>query len=195
MMSFSPRAWSGLRPLVAGLLVTAGVAVAAPAMAQPQEEWILGDRSAQSRSVRIDLMVNAGFFGTLHTGIGAWFSFPVLEDGMIGSLNDELSIEVGSYLQFHNSYFTCANRWLRVTPVGGVKWTWYLTRAWSLFATVKMGISIPFAAQNTCNAAQTQFITVDGSSAIGAYWEPTGGVGLRVEMSNFGPAVGVAIAF
>ncbi len=177
------------------LVVSAGVLMAAPVKAEPSAEWILWDRSPQARSVRFDLMVNAGFFGSLHTGIGAWLSFPVLEDGIIGSLNDELSIEVGSYLQFHSSYFTCANRWFRVTPVGGLKWTFYLTREWRIFANVKMGASIPFAAENTCNASQTQFVTVDGSGGVGVYWEPASGVGLRLEMSNFGPAAGLAIAF
>lgn len=175
---------------VAGLLL-----VAAPARAESSAEWVIYDRSSQVRPVRLDFMVNAGFILSLHTGVSAWMSFPILADGIIGSVNDELSIELGAYLQFHSSYFSCSNRWFRVTPLGGLKWTFYLTRQWRVFAAVRMGASIPFAAENSCNAQQTQFIIVDGSGAIGVYWEPADGLALRFELSNFGPAAGIALTF
>lgn len=169
--------------------------IAAPTTARADADWIIRDRGSHARPVRLDAMANAGFFGTLHTGISLWFSFPIVDDGLIGALNDELSIEVGGYLQYHNGYFTCSNHWFRGTPLGGLRWTFHLAREWSLFAVVKMGASFPFAAESSCNAAQSQQVTLDGAGAVGAYWQPTTWIGLRLEIGNFGIAGGAAFIF
>jgi hypothetical protein len=167
----------------------------AHAQARPIDGWIIKDNSEHERPWRIDAMANVGFILTVHGGLSVWGSAPLLADGLIPGINDELDVEIGAYVQAHTFYFNCANRWFRVTPLGGLRWSLHLFEDLAVYALVKMGASIPFAAENSCNVMQTKNVTVDGVGALGLYWQLGQVLALRFELGNFGPSVGVSLMF
>ena len=86
------------------------------------------------KSVRIELHADLGWYG--NTGIGGRVEFPVVRDGLLTHVRDELAVSLGL-----EGLFWYGNRYggLGVVPVAALQWNFYLHPQWSLFA--ELGIA------------------------------------------------------
>lgn len=154
----------------------------------------LMDRSIhESRDSRLDAMVSTNvFIGIFRAGVGAWYSIPVVPDGFIKPWNDGFFVEFGGMLDYWRDSTdfvagNCTQSWWRATPMGGVRWDFYLTDEWTVFGKGKAGYSIGFNDSYDCNGFEGSNSDRIDSSAVafdfggGAYWHFDEGMSLRME--------------
>jgi hypothetical protein len=168
--------------------------------------WIISDKRAQHHENQLSVMLELDpIFGTFNVGLGAYYSIPVIAHGPIPAINNSLAIEFGAFFEYyHWSYdFPVPNgsgsiNWYAFAPLAGVRWDFYLTRDWTVFAGLKLGYAIGFAqgsvgvAGNYSTPGVSSFI-FDFSS--GAIWHFSKPVALRMELSsNFAFLVGVVMS-
>ena len=126
----SPRAY-GLAPLVV-ILVSA-----LASDAEAQVDWTVGRNDAH-RDHHLDIMGASNAGSTLGLAPGILYGFPVLPQGFLPTVNDVFEIELGAYA--HLWFADPTYVW--VTPVGGVRWDFWLTRSVDVYVTVKLGWAI-----------------------------------------------------
>ncbi len=173
-----------MRSLRGGLIALSFVALPLVLPSQAHAESIIRDSSVHSdRPHHLDFVGSFGFFGYTHLGLGGWYAFPVVPDGFIPNLNEALYVELGANIERYSwdwGYFgyNCSEQWWRVTPMGGVRWDWYLTDQWTVFAKGKLGYGIGFADSYNCNgytgpisASGVNYSAVAGDGGVGAYWK------------------------
>jgi len=198
------------RPLLCCALI-AGATVLTPHTGQAAVKWNVTDKSVHTtRPTKLDVVGTIDFFGVFHTGIGAWYSVPVVPDGFIPGLNDSFVVEVGGLLEYwrYSSGFTsglggsidCSQTWYRLSPMGGVRWDFFLTDDWTVFGKGKAGWSIGFADSGlecsgvgvTTNSKDIHTLAVD--LGVGAYWHFAENMALRLETGvNSIIAVGISM--
>ncbi len=133
-MNKTKTAFLGL--LLAFASSTAGVV----RRAQARPEWIIGQPSDERRMT--DLSFGTILDGGYGFGVtpGVQLAIPLLDSGLIGPINDSLSLEPGLFLaarfgRRHENY-------LWVVPEFGPRWNFHLTPNWDVFASVKVGWAI-----------------------------------------------------
>jgi hypothetical protein len=180
------------------LSITLGAAGTAQAA-----EMIIEDKGTHERAMHADVfaVINPSFYGYLHLGLGGWFAYPVVPDGFIPDLNEAFFIEAGAAVERYSwSWgafgYDCSESWWRVTPMGGVRWSFYLTPEWTVFGTAKLGWGLGFADGYSCGGNQGRIaggasisgISLDGG--IGAYWNFSPDWSARLDLGYFGLSAG-----
>lgn len=107
------------------------------------DNWVFGDTAHHNRPQVLNISV-----GTLpdRLGLALWYAIPISNDGMLPRTNDAVLLEFGGVL---GAYYG-DNYWRRssidtrhsVIAAVGPKWNLYLTRAWTLYSTLKLGINL-----------------------------------------------------
>lgn len=177
------------------------LALSFPAIASA--ELTVKDDAPHTRATHLDAFVLAGFVGYTHFGAGAWFAYPILPDGFIKPWNDALFIEAGGALERYSWDWgsfgvDCSYSWMRLTPMGGARWSVYLTPEWAVFATAKLGYGIGFADNYDCggyngSASEPSLSSFEIDSSLGAHWQLSDGWQARFEMGYFGAQVGAGM--
>ena len=190
------------RMLVAGLIASSCLFVA-PQTAEAKPDWIIKDTSIhESRDNKLDIVGHAWFFGATTIGAGVWYSIPVVPDGFLPMLNDSFAVEFGGFLTYWHDSITygfgdCSYTYYRISPLAGVRWDFMLTPEWTVFGLAKMGFNYGFGSNFDCGAGNTAArpdisgITADGG--VGAYWNFSQDMALRLEGGPFGLNVGISI--
>ncbi len=176
----------------------------------PNSPWIIKDSSSHARHSRLD------FTGQIHPGaifvlgLGGQVYLPIVPDGFIGSLNDTFGLEFGALWEYFSDSDTFGNNeweqtWMGITPLGGVRWDFHLTRLVTVFSMVKLGYQIGFNKKFLVNGdeveSNTTLSTLSAISSfainagVGAYFHFSPNFALRVETGYRSLlAVGVSIA-
>ncbi|MBI5509096.1 MAG: hypothetical protein HY903_10105 [Deltaproteobacteria bacterium] len=183
-------------------LVVAAALAAVPQVAHA--EMTIKDDSTHSRAMHADAFVVGGFFGYFHFGLGAWFAYPIMPDGFLPTLNDAFFIEAGGAVERYSwdwGFFgvNCSYKWYRATPLGGVRWSFYLTPDWTVYGTAKLGYGVGFASSYSCGgysgtdvgAPSYSNIAIDG--AVGAHWNFSPDWAARLELGYFGVQAGAGM--
>lgn len=155
-----------LRIAPAALLL---IAFSAPADALG-ELTIRAEHEPESRAHQLDLIVS-GYAGPRFGFIpGIIYGGPVAPQGFISSLNEAFYIEAGILLGafFDDGAFF----WL--TPLAGVRWSFYLTQQWAVFGAVRLGWSFDFD-------DRIRHSGFYGEGTIGAHWHFSESFALRLE--------------
>jgi hypothetical protein len=129
-------------------LLVVGVLHAPTARAEPQ--WIIGHPSDELR------YTDLSFGANLDNGYGFGFTpgvqlnIPILDSGLIRSINDSLSLEPGLFVSARFDYHEHKKgddehhdeNFVWVVPEIGPRWNFHLTPNWDVFAAVKLGWAI-----------------------------------------------------
>jgi len=148
--------------------------------ANARTEWVYDKDFGNVRSLEFDVMGFLWPFGaSTHIGGAAWLGYPILETGFI-PLNDSLYLEGGAYIAYFNVDVghDATYDFLAVIPAVGARWNLHLTEQWTAFITGKIGFRIGFGA-----AADNELVP---SFTIGAIWEFSRAMFLRLETGNYG---------
>jgi hypothetical protein len=180
--------------------------VAATAFATPgavfAEEGIIKDASVHdSRPTKLDITGSLGFFGDTEIGLAGWYSFPIVKDGFIPALNDSFNVELGAAVDYAWSNYDyglsahCDYNYTGFTPMGGVRWDFYLTPSWTVFGKAKAGIGYRVAKADcdgfTASDHGGTHLVVDPGA--GAYWNFASDMAMRFEVGYRGGSVGLSI--
>ena len=177
-----------IRILVLALAVV-GTTVTSPKLANAAVAWTINDATKQDRPTSVDFLGSAWFLGsTSFFGGAGWFCYPIVPEGFLPSVNDTFNLEVGAWVFYYSVNVRPANySYLGIIPAGGVRWDFNLTKDWTVFAAAKLGVRI-----GTGDAPKT--MRLDGGGSIGAYWNFSRDMFLRMETGNQGlVAVGISI--
>jgi hypothetical protein len=188
--------------LAAALSATTAIASSGAAIA---EEGIIKDASVhETRPTKLDLTGSLGFLGETSIGLAGWYSFPIVKDGFIAPINDSFNLEFGAALDYtwwNYGYGVaglddCGYHTTGITPMGGVRWDFYLTPSWTVFGKAKAGIGYR-TVSGSCNGVDlsdarggTVFVPDGGA---GAYWNFAPDMGMRFEVGYRGASVGLSI--
>lgn len=175
-----------MRRLVGAFVLVTSLLIASPA--QAKTEWIVDKTYRTERPTHIDIVGSAWPFGITRFGGAAWFGFPILEQGFI-PLNDVLDIEVGAFFVYvSDSSGNTSFDYFAIGPAGGIRWGLDLTEDWQIFLTAKGGWRLGLG-DNPGNNLLLSF-------TIGALWEFSKSMYLRMETGNYGLIqAGVTIPF
>ena len=88
---------------------------------------------AQIQGVRPEGHLNLGFHGDV--GVGFRVDIPILSQGLLDTVNDELAVSPGAELLFGGNDIAIG------VPVA-LQWNFYLTRDWSVFP--ELGLALIF---------------------------------------------------
>ncbi|MEZ4270209.1 MAG: hypothetical protein R3C68_01855 [Myxococcota bacterium] len=190
------------RRKILGVLTLAILAISHNAHARSiNSRWIIKDPSTHSRDMFLDIGAVAGAGGVgapagKHFGPSAWISMPLIRDGFLPSINDSVDFEAGAHVEYWRwSDASCAKKWLRVTPMAGLRWNFYLTHRWTVFAKTKFGAAIGFADDLNCSGASSVSIPSNSEFATdiggGMFWH-WGRAALRLDLGNYGAGLGIS---
>lgn len=192
-----------LRVMAFGLMVAVST-LAAPSTASAAADMIIKQADQVHAEQTVDVVGLLDFIGTMRLGVGGWYGIPIMPQGFIQPINDAFFIEFGAYLE-HDRYswgafgYDCTVSWNRLSPLGGVRWNFYLTPDWTVFATTKMGYGIGFGDSVSCDGTYGSYSNVDSGvdysefivdGSAGAYWNFSEAWSMRLELSYIGPVVG-----
>jgi len=175
-----------MRRLIGALVLTASMLVASPT--QARTEWIVDKTYKTERPMHLDFVGSVWPFGVSRFGGAVWFGFPLLNEGFI-PFNDVLELEVGAFFVWiSDDHGNDSFNYFAIGPVGGVRWGLDLTEEWQMFLTAKGGYRIGLG-DNPGNGLLLSF-------TIGALWEFSKSMYLRLETGNYGLIqAGVTIPF
>ncbi len=156
---------------IAAFVVTASVLAASPALART--EWIVDKTYKTERPTHLDITGFAWPFGVSRYGGAVWLGMPILDSGFI-PLNDVLDLEVGA------AFISVGDEpsYVAVGALGGVRWGLDLTEEWQIFLTAKAGYRFGLG-----DDGRNDYLL---SFSVGAFWEISKSMYLRVETGNFG---------
>lgn len=182
------------RSLALAFVLAQGLVVVAPAHAS---QSIIRENATHDRQ-QWNVFAVAGFWGVYtHFGVGAWYAYPIVPEGFLPKVNDAFFIEAGGAVERFNYGATgCNDSWFRVTPLGGVRWSFYFTDEWSAFGTAKLGYGLGFGDSSDCDVLGTNAVNVSYSQfaidgAVGAQWQFSDAWAMRFELGYLGATVGV----
>ena len=82
--------------------------------------------------VRLDVHANFGGYGSL--GAGFRVEVPLLKNGMLNEVDDELALSVGADAFFYSDFFPDRyNGGVYVIPSAVLQWNFYIGESWSVF--------------------------------------------------------------
>ncbi len=131
-----------IRAFVSGSLVAAFLSTSASA-AEPVDEPHAEIEHNRIHGVRMDAHVNLGTYGGV--GVGVRGDIPIVPEGFIDGIDDELAISPGADVYLFNSY-TRYSSGAYVIPVVMAQWNFYLNDQWSLFPEAGLAMFIGNAA-------------------------------------------------
>ena len=188
-----------LRRVLVATMVALSCLLIAPQAAEAKPNWNIKDSSVhESRSNKLDIVGHVQMLGSFNTGVGVWYSIPVVPDGFIPVLNDSFVIEFGGFLTYWDDLtYGCDDNYFRISPLGGVRWDFMLTPEWTVFAVSKVGYHISTGRSVDCapgyTGARAQRNGLTGEGGVGAYWNFSDGMGMRLEAGPFGVNAGISI--
>ncbi len=124
----------GSRLAVGALLALA----AAPACAE--DEVHLGDDHNQIDGVRMDVHADIGNYGAF--GVGLRADIPILANGIVEGVNDELAFSPGVEVFFVNYWHDRYDGGPYVLPLAMLQWNFYLGADWSVFPEAGLAVFI-----------------------------------------------------
>ena len=172
------------------ILLCAGI----PASAQ---EPIL-ETIEERRPQRIDVLLNVNVVGTQQIGGSAWYGYPILTNGLVPEMNDEVILEGGALLErYRRAYYACHLSYTRFTPMIGPRWLVHLTKELGLFALAKVGYGFGFNASSDCftDTRNSGINALRLMGGVGGTYQIASGFALRVDVTNFGAAGGISFEF
>lgn len=108
------------------------VLTSAPALAdEPLNEPHAGLEHNQIHGVRMDVHADLGNYGAF--GVGVRGDIPIVANGLIDGVNDELAISPGVEVFFVNSFPDRYDGGPYVMPLAMLQWNFYLGDSWSVF--------------------------------------------------------------
>lgn len=137
------------------------------------------DRSPQERDNMISIFVGLPYRGYgFGPGVGGRFLLPIVKDGFISALNDEIALEFGADLSFLFGY-TGFRGTVLLSPVLGIPvealWNFHLTNKFAVYAKVGLVLELGFA---------NYYGYLGYAPGFGVALWPIGGVGLMFKVSD-----------
>lgn len=106
-------------------------------------------------------------------GVGGLFSFPLLRDGFIPSLNDSFHLEFGAFTTVGFYEFGQDAVWF--SPVAGARWDFHIVEPFTAFVALRSG---PALGLNRVGST----LYLDG--VVGGFWRFSKPVALRFEIGG-----------
>ena len=138
--------------------------------AQAAELTIRSEFEPQDRPMQLDVVI--GTYWRTYGGIlpGVFFAYPIVPTGFISALNDSFYLEGGILL---GAFFNPTFFWF--APQIGVRWNFYLTQEWAVFAALRLGWGFEF------DDRIDNYTWPYASLTVGAHWHFSEVVALRLE--------------
>jgi hypothetical protein len=160
MRGIATRRRSGL----AGVALAALISSASVAGAQPPG----ANGENKIDTVRFDVHGTIGWWWAF--GLGFRVDIPIVPDGFVDTLDDELAITFGGDVQFVNwdnnracARYGCWGDW-SIWPLVAAQWNFYLTPDWSIFP--ELGLTV---AAHECNGGNV-CVSASPLVSFGARW-------------------------
>jgi hypothetical protein len=146
------------------------LALAAPLESEAAELTIRSEFEPSDRAQQLDVVVSALVrrYGGIFPGV--FYAYPVAPQGFISALNDAFYIEAGLLL---GAFFEPTFFWM--APQAGVRWCFYLTQEWAVFAALRLGWAFEF------DDVIDDYTFFYASGTVGAHWHFADGFALRLE--------------
>lgn len=148
--------------------------------------WTIEDNSRHNRPQELALTLS---LWPDSLGASVWYAFPVAPDGFIRAINDSFAIEVGGTLAFVRAanWGGTGPTYYGLIPAVGGRWNFHLTRDWTAFSTLKLGVLFGLGAPGFYNNDW-----VDVGFTLGALYRLQQSMQLRLELGYpFGLSVGL----
>lgn len=173
------------RPTPLALALAAAVAAPAaptPASAEPANIVQRDDAHPADLSVY-------GMLGWDRVGVGVQVAIPVAPKGFIPEVNDAFYVEFGAEVSSWSPW-PGTTAWPGITPMGGVRYQFFLTDVFAPYIAVKFGFNIDVA-DRYLGVAGTFFADV----ALGGQLTLAPHFGLRFDVGPHGGRFGVSWMF
>lgn len=147
-----------------------------------ESPWIIGDRRPHKRAH--DLSLSIGVWPPDSLTGAFWYAIPIVPNGLIPAINDAFALELGTAIA---GYFDGPDHGA-IIPAIGVRWSFFITRRWVPFATLKL------AARFGLGPYEPSWF--DLNATVGAFFHLADHWDLRLEAGYpTGLSVGLAFLF
>ena len=105
--------------------------------------FVLYEFNHHVRPKEINFSLGGGFN---NVGLAAWFTIPVVPDGLVRDVNDQLNVEVGLVAGLYRDalYGLPGDTFPTLAVSGGLRWDFHVTQAWVPFVLLKIAINFGF---------------------------------------------------
>lgn len=151
----------------------------ASAPAYAADGWIVVDDGTYDRPMHLSALgaLDVGVAGLgLAIGGALWFSVPIVHDGFIPSLNESFEIVGGA-----NFTKAINNVGFDLSPMIGVKWTFFLREEFAAYFTLKGGIAI----RKPVHSSLSVGYHFAADAAVGVYYKITDNFHLNAEAGAY----------
>ncbi len=164
------------------LAKAAGKAADKAAGKPPATAWVVDAWGHHDRPTQLDLSLGLWVDGLAPA---LWYAIPIAEDGLIQSVNDALDVEFGGMFAYGRGAFWRERADYSLVLSGGLRWDFYLTAAWTTFATLKLNFAFGLLGSEP--------LFFYPAVSVGGLYRLGKAVQLRLEAGNpFGLAAGLS---
>jgi hypothetical protein len=191
---------SGAAPAEDVALQTAVNAETAPPPAADVEPGSIKDRSEHTRPYGATAMLYLPWYYGIGIGVNARFEIPIVPDGFISAINDQISLEPSIALGYRSrSYGWAPDRltFLDITPALYAMWSFHITPKFRPYGALGLGYDIgiwlnedDFAGGNDVTAGYFYW-----DLAAGLFYEFNEHAAFRCELGAQGPKAGFSVFF
>jgi hypothetical protein len=158
------------------------------------------DPGPHERPMMLSALAEIPWWHGIGIGIGARFEIPLLKNGPIKSLNNQLSIEPAFTVGYYRAYGTylITEDHLGVVyfaPMVYGLWSFHFNERFRAYGGFGMGASIgvPQSSSKYVDVADETYFRFD--PVVGVFYKLGNTVALRGELGGYGPKFGAAFAF
>jgi hypothetical protein len=159
------------------------------------------DRSTHdSRPMGISAMIYAPWYYGFGIGVTGRFEIPIVNDGFIPQINDQISIEPSLALGYRARNYGWAGERLRffdIVPAVYGMWSFHITSKFRPYAAIGLGYDIGIWLDDEDDYpgrdVTAHFFYWD--TAVGLFYKFSESGAFRAEIGNQGPKVGLSVLF
>jgi hypothetical protein len=159
------------------------------------------DRSVhESRPMSISAMLYLPWYYGFGIGVNGRFEIPIVKDGFIPQINDQVSIEPSLALGYRARHYGWSDERLRyfdIVPAGYFMWSFHITSKFRPYAAIGLGYDIAIALYDDDDYPgrdiRGHFFYVDG--AVGLFYKFSEHGAFRCEAGAQGPKAGLSVLF
>jgi hypothetical protein len=159
------------------------------------------DRSVhEERPMGISAMLYLPWYYGIGIGVNARFEIPIVKDGFIPQINDQVSIEPSLSLGYRSRSYGWTNdrlRFLDIIPAGYFMWSFHITEKFRPYAAIGLGydIGIWLDDEDDYPGSNVNAGFFYWDSAVGLFYKFSESGAFRCEIGAQGPKAGISVLF
>ncbi|MFT3924490.1 MAG: hypothetical protein QM778_18270 [Myxococcales bacterium] len=177
----------------------ASTTTATTAAVEPGKEGTIKDRSIhESRPIGISAMAYIPWYMGVGIGVNARVEIPIVKDGFIPSINDQISLEPSISVGYRSRGYAFVDdrvKYLDITPAIYAMWSFHITPKFRPYGAIGLGYDIgiwlnedDFGGVN--DGIDNGFFYWD--VAAGLFYNFSDHVAMRAELGAMGPKIGIS---